>query len=138
MKLTFIGCKESQIDIFTDLSKNLKKRISGVEIEKRFAPFPEDLPELASESADDSDFIFVFAIIPEKNKIGLVEEKLIDVELKTKTRILKAIREDELSSEEEDFFMEKENLVEEFTQLIIDVLFNEKNLLQKTRILDYN
>jgi riboflavin synthase len=133
MKLTFIGCKESQIDIFTDLSKNLKKRISGVEIEKRFAPFPEDLPELARESAEESDFIFVFAIIPEKDKISLVEEKLIDVELETKTRILKAIREDDLSSEEEEFFMEKENLVEEFTQLIIDVLFNEQKFAPKDK-----
>lgn len=126
MKITFIGYKESSVNIFGGLGKALRKKISGLEITERFAPFIEDLPEIAQEATENSDFIFVFALTGEKKNIPFIEEKLIDVELKTKTRILKAMREDEMSREESEFLEEKDNLVDEFTDLIINILFNEK------------
>jgi riboflavin synthase len=133
MKLTFIGYKDTPVDIFPEIEKRLKKNISGVEIETRFVPFVEDLPEIARESAQDSNFIFVFALLPDKSNIFFIEEKLIDVEIETKTRILKVIMEDDLSNVEEDFLEEKDKLIEDFTQTIIDILFNEKKFAPKDR-----
>jgi len=133
MKITFIGYKDSPVNIFDGLAAALRKKISGVEIEQRFAPFLEDLPKLAQESAEESDFMFVFALAPDEKEIPVIEEKLIDVELKTKTRMLKAIREDSMPADEEEFLAEKDALVDEFTELIIGILFNEKKFRPEDR-----
>ena len=133
MKITFIGYKDSSVDIFPTLGKALKKKISGLELDVRFAPFAEDLPELAREASEESDFIFVFALLSNKANVEMIEEKLIDVEIETKTRILKAVKEDDMSSEEEDYIMEKENIVEKYLELILGILFNEKSFSPKDR-----
>ena len=126
MKISFVGYKGSSINIFPDLAKELSKRISGLELEERFAPELEDIPELALECAGESDFIIVFAITDEKKLIEPIKEKLIDVELKTKVRILKSVEEDSFSSlDEEDYLEEKDNLVKELSQKVLDILFNE-------------
>jgi len=126
MKISFVGYKESSVNIFQDLAKELSKKISGLELEERFAPDLEDIPELALECVDGSDFIVVFALTEEKNLIEPIKEKLIDVELKSKIRILKEIEDDSFSSlDEEDYLEEKDKLVEGMTQKILDILFNE-------------
>ena len=61
MKISFIGYKENSINFFTELAKSLSKRISGLELDERFVPFAEDLPIVALEASEESDFIFVFA-----------------------------------------------------------------------------
>ena len=126
MKISFIGNKESSVNIFPGLAKELSKKISGLELEERFAPELEDIPELALESTKESDFVVVFALTEEKNVIDQVKEKLIDVELKTNVRILKEIGDDSFSSlGEEDYLEEKDKLIEELSQKIVDILFNE-------------
>jgi hypothetical protein len=126
MKISLIGCKESPISIFPELARELSKKISGLELEERFAPELEDIPELALESTKESDFIVVFVIAGDDPLKKIVLEKLIDVELKSKVRILKAIEEDSFSSsEEEDYLEEKDRLVESLTQKVVDILFNE-------------
>ena len=126
MKISFIGNKESSVNIFPGLAKELSKKISGLELEERFAPELEDIPELALESTKESDFVVVFALTEEKNVIDQVKEKLIDVELKTNVRILKEIGDDSFSSlSEEDYLEEKDKLIEELSQKIVDILFNE-------------
>ena len=126
MKISFIGNKESSVNIFPGLAKELSKKISGLELEERFAPELEDIPELALESTKESDFVVVFALTEEKNVIDQVKEKLIDVELKTKVRILKEIGDDSFSSlEEEDYLEEKDKLIGELSQKIVNILFNE-------------
>jgi hypothetical protein len=126
MKISFIGNKECSVNIFPGLAKELSKKISGLELEERFAPELEDIPELALESTKESDFVVVFALTEEKNVIDQVKEKLIDVELKTNVRILKEIKDDSFSSlSEEDYLEEKDKLIEELSQKIVDILFNE-------------
>ena len=126
MKISFIGNKESSVNIFPGLAKELSKKISGLELEERFAPELEDIPELALESTKESDFVVVFALTEEKNVIDQVKEKLIDVELKTNVRILKEIGDDSFSSlSEEDYLEEKDKLIGELSQKIVNILFNE-------------
>lgn len=125
MKITFIGCKDNSIHFFKELSDNLSKKISNLVIEERFVPFIEDIPLLAIESSKESDMIFVFFTTDEAEIISLLKSKLIDVEMSTKTRILKGI-ENEISVNEEDYFEEKLNLAEKYSDLIVSILFDEK------------
>ena len=94
MKISIIGYKESSVNIFASLAKELSKKISGLELEERFVPELEDIPEIALECTTESDFVVVFALSEEKELVEQIKEKLIDVELKTKVRILKEIRDD--------------------------------------------
>jgi hypothetical protein len=125
MKISFVGFKDNPVSIFSELAEGLSKKISGLELSERFVPFLEDLPIVALEEANESDFIFVFAVV-EENKKDFLLDKLIDVEVKTETRILKAIEFDEFSDlEEEEFFEQKELLVEKYVDIIVGILFNE-------------
>ncbi len=128
MKISLITWKENPFSIFKDLSMSLSKRISGLELEQRFVPFLEDLPIVAQECSEDSDFIFVFALVEDNQDGKLIKEKLIDVELNSKVRILKALEEDSLSGlDEEDFIEAKIELVEKYSDIIVSILFNENS-----------
>jgi hypothetical protein len=134
MKIAFVGLKENSINFFPELSKALSKRISGLELEERFAPFPEDLPIIAKEVAEDADFIFVYAMIEDESLIDMLKEKLIDVEISTKTRILKAVDADEVSGlDEEEYYAKKEELVIHYADLIVRILFNEEEFEPKDK-----
>ena len=114
------------MNIFPHLAKELSKKISGLELEERFAPEIEDIPKIALECTKESDFIFVFALTQDKEMVEVIKEKLIDVEIKTETRILKEIEEDSFSAlDEEDYLEEKDLLVDHYAELIVDILFNE-------------
>lgn len=128
MKITFIGCKENSVNIFPALAKVLSKKISGLELEERFVPFPEDLPIVALEASEESDFIFVFALLEDEEMVDFIKKKLIDVELSTKTRILKAVDLDEFSGMNEEEYLDKQEKVTlDFADLIVKILFNEED-----------
>jgi hypothetical protein len=128
MRIGLIGLRTNSINIFPGLGKSLSKKISGLEVEARFAPFPEDLPIIALEASKDCDFIFVFAQLEDEGEIDFLKQKLVDVELATKTRILKVIDAPVLSSlREEEFLDKKEDLISEYTTLILGILFNENS-----------
>jgi len=127
MKISFIGCKENGVDIFPALAKSLSKKISGLELEERFVPAFEDMPLVAEECAVESDFIFAFALVGSEEQASYIKDKLIDVEIKTETRILKAVEEDSMSNtNEENYDEQKEELVKKYTDLIVNILFNER------------
>jgi hypothetical protein len=134
MKITFIGYKDNSISFFPQLAKALSKRISGLELEERFVPFAEDLPIVALEASEESDFIFVFALLDDAKTVDFIKKKLVDVEIVSKTRILKAVDEDEYSGmEEEDYLDKKEELVTIFSDLIVKILFNEEDFEPKEK-----
>jgi hypothetical protein len=134
MRITFIGYKENSINFFAELGKLLSAKISGVELEERFVPFVEDLPIVAAEASEDSDFIFVYALVDESEQVSLVKEKLINVELSSKTRILKMIEEDSFSGLNQDDLLDKKTeLAREYAQIIVDILFNEHAFTPKEK-----
>jgi riboflavin synthase len=127
MKISFIAPKENPVSIFKELAGELSNKISGLELKERFVPSIEDLPIVAMEEVEEADFIFVFAIVEDENERQFLEDKLVDVELGSKTRILKAIEEDNFSDlEEEDYLEEKDSLVDKYSNEIISILFNEE------------
>ena len=126
MKITFIAFKDNPVNFFKELAKELSKKISGLELASRFVPMLEDIPQVALESSEDSDFIFVFAVSDDDEERKMLDAKLIDVELKTSVRILKEIVPDEFSDlDEEKYAIEKDETTKKYTQIIIDILFNE-------------
>ncbi len=134
MKIAFIACKDNPVEIFSLLAKKISKKISGLELEERFAPFLEDIPAIALECSEESDFIFVFAVEDDENKRKMIEDKLIDVEINSHTRILKVIVEDNFSDlNEEEYEEEKEKLVDEYIDIIVGILFNENEFEPKDK-----
>ncbi|MFA5357574.1 MAG: hypothetical protein WC308_01495 [archaeon] len=127
MKISLIGNQESPMNIFDDLARDLSKKIVGLELEKRFVPFAEDLPEMARECAKESDLVFVFGFAESEEQAEMLREKLIDVEIASETKILKSVTVDEYSDlEEEDYRKEKAELVKKYSGIIIGILFNEE------------
>ncbi len=126
MRISFIGYKENPINFFKELALDLSHKVSGLELNERFVPSMEDLPIVALEESEDSEFIFVFAVTSDDAERLLIEEKLVDVELSSKTRILKAIELDDYSDlNEEQYLEEKDTLVNHYSDVIIGILFNE-------------
>lgn len=127
MKISFIGWKDTEVNIFKELAVSLSKRISGLELEERFVPFLEDIPAIASECAKESDFLFVFALVDDIEDVKYINQKLIDVEIASETRILKALTEDSLSGmDESDYLESRDELVRTYADLIVNILFNER------------
>ncbi len=134
MKITFIAQKDNSINFFKELADKLSNKISNLSLEERFAPFVEDIPFIAFESTKESDLVFVFATSDVKDEVKLLKEKLIDVEIQTKTRILKAIESDSYSSSDEGQYIEdKLNLAEKYATLIVSILFNENEFEPKEK-----
>ncbi|MFA6268400.1 MAG: hypothetical protein WCW13_05925 [archaeon] len=127
MKISFIGFKDNPLNLFKELTKSLSKKISGLEVDQRFVPTPEDIPLVSAECCEESDFVVVFALLEDEKMAKFIKQKLIDVEIATKTRILKYVQEDDFSSlDEEDYIEKKQVLVDEISELIVAILFNEK------------
>ena len=126
MKITLIGLKDNSQNIFPSLCEALVKKISNVELAQRYAPVPEDLPLVALEAAEESDFLIVFAPIEDDKIASFVKRKLVDVELASKTRILKLVS-DEYSASGDlyEFENEKHALVEKIVEMAVNILFNE-------------
>ncbi|MFA5931417.1 MAG: hypothetical protein WC821_03835 [archaeon] len=134
MKICFLGYKDNSVNIFKELGKALAKKISGLDLEQRFVSVPEDIPIVAMEMATESEFVFVFALLDDEDLAAFLKKKLIDVEIATKTRILKIVEEDFFSGlDEEDYLEKKESLVEEYAKLIVDILFNEQSFEPKDK-----
>jgi len=134
MKITLLGYTDNSVNIFPALAKVLAKKISGLELEERYVPFAEDLPIVAFEASEESDFIFVFALLDDEAMADFIKKKLIDVEIASETRILKIVDSDEFSGmSEEEYLEKKDQLVIEFSDLIVKILFNEESFVAKDK-----
>jgi hypothetical protein len=132
MKISLIGCRDNSVNIFPELIKSLSKKISGVEVSVRFVPFFEDIPAVCIEESSSSDFLVVFAMVEDGGEVKFLKKKLIDVELLTKTRILKWVEEDSLAgTKNDDYFDKKALLVDELSKTIISILFKESDFIPK-------
>jgi len=134
MHISLIGLCDSKSNIFPKLGVALAKKISGVEISERFAPMPEDIPMIALEETQDSDFIIVFAPIDDDNVSDFIKKKLVDVELTSKTRILKITDSSlVLSEDDNELLTEDECIVGGIVKLAVNILFNERAFEPKSK-----
>ncbi len=132
MKISLIGCRDNSVNIFPQLVKILSKKISGLEVSVRFVPFFEDIPAVCMEESSSSDFLVAFALLEDEEEIKFLKKKLVDVELLTKTRVLKWVEEDSLSGKKSDELTDNiEELVDEVSKTIVSILFKESDFLPK-------
>lgn len=130
MKISLIGCRDNSVNIFPALIKSLSKKISGLEVSVRFVPFFEDVPAVCMEESESADFLVAFVLLGDEEDVRFLKKKLVDVELLTKTRILKWVDEDSFSNKKSDDGEDaKEELVEEMSKTILGILFKEADFI---------
>jgi len=130
MKISFITSSEQELDYFPQLEETILLEMPETEIEIHYVPTCLDIPLKAKQLALDSDLVFVSHLYDkEEEKIKLLIEKIIDVELETNTPIIKAIEQTEFEEilTEEERKEEKTKIVEKKAELILNIInFPEK------------
>lgn len=125
MNIFLISDSESGINFFPDLKKTLQGKIADAEVKFFFVPAILDIPLKAKELSPKADLVFAFSAFEEFSFAQeMFLEKLVDVELSSGKKILKAV--DEKTWGEEP--LEKENarkeLSQKYAEKIIDLLFH--------------
>jgi len=134
MKISFLSDAESKVNVFPELAAKLREEIADIETEEFFVPAKEDLPRKALELSSDASLLVVLSLYPEKTpRVEMLLEKLIDVELKTGTAIVKAFEESEVFDLEsdEEIELEKEALAEKWASYITKLLFHPDEFVPK-------
>jgi len=134
MKITFLSDAESKVNVFPSIAAKLREEIADIETEEFFVPVKEDLPRKALELSSDASLLVVLSLYPERTpRVEMLLEKLIDVELKTGTAMVKAFEESEVFDLEsdEEIELEKEALAEKWGSYIIKLLFHPDEFVPK-------
>lgn len=125
MHVFLVSDSKTGINFFPKLEAFLKRKIADLELDTVFVPFPEDIPGAVSNVLREADLVFVFVLFEEMDyKIQALLNKLIDLEMKDETKIVKVIEESELGTMDEmQLEREKEALAEKWSKFILDYLF---------------
>lgn len=125
MKISLISDSKTRINFFEELSEKLAEQIADIETEVFFVPFPEDIPAKAKESfeSEEADFVFVFSASEKAAKKELLLSKLIDVELQTGKKVIKAIEKADFDLKKEAKEKEKQKLAKKWAEFLIDYMY---------------
>ena len=126
MRLFLVSDSKTGVNFFPQLVELLGKKVADLRTETIFVPFPEDIPARVAAVAKEADLIFVFVLYEEKDfKIEALLNKLIDIETRTKAKIVKVIEESDVDGMNElQLEKEREVLAEKWGQFILDYVFN--------------
>jgi len=135
MRIFLVSDSKTGINFFPMLEQALLKRIADAEIEAVFVPFPEDVPAAVSNVLDEAELVFVFVLYEEMDyKIQTLLNKLIDLEMQSKAKIVKAVEESEIQNlDEMRLDQEKQKLADKWSGHIIDVLFKPEKFEPKEK-----
>ena len=127
MQIFLISDSKTGINFFPQLEKLLSQKIADLDCDTILVPFPEDIPAAVSSVKDDADLVFVFVLYEELDfKIQTLLNKLIDLEMQAKTKIVKVVEESELEIRDEmQLEREKERLAKKWANFILDGLFKQ-------------
>ena len=97
MKVHFVTTKEQGIDFFPELIALLQAEFPEMVPETYFVPTPLDIPLQAKQCADKADLVVVSFLHDKENKrVEFILRKLVEIELETGTKIIKAFDESEV------------------------------------------
>ncbi len=135
MHIFLVSDSKTGINFSPKLEEFLRRKIADLELETVFVPFPEDIPGAVSNVLKEADLVFVFVLFEEMDyKIQALLNKLIDLEMKDETKIVKVIEESEIESMDEmRLNSEKERLAEKWSKFILDYLFKPGSSKPKER-----
>ncbi|MDO8627035.1 MAG: hypothetical protein Q7K42_01085, partial [Candidatus Diapherotrites archaeon] len=111
MKLHLITCSEQPVDFLPELDEFLISEVSDIDVEIHYVAGALDLPLQAKISLQTADIAFVtFAYEAEDTRILMILEKLVQIELETGKKIIKALHESSFNEilTEEDLEKEKQ------------------------------
>ena len=125
MHIFLVSDSKTGINFFPLLEQLLGKKIAGLDCDTVFVPFPEDVPAAVSAVMEEADLVFVFVLYEEMSfKVQALLNKLIDLEMKDETKVVKVIEESELGNlDEMRLEREREALAEKWGKFILDYLF---------------
>ena len=125
MHIFLVSDSKTRINFFPKLEEFLKRKIADSELETVFVPFPEDIPGAVSNVLKEADLVFVFVLYDEMDyKIQALLNKLIDLEMKDETKIVKVIEESEIGSMDDmRLESERQRLAEKWGKFLLDYLF---------------
>jgi hypothetical protein len=130
MRVHFVTCREQGIDFFPDLVALLQEEFPEMQPETYYVPTLLDIPLQAKQSADKADLVVVSFLYDKGNKrIEFVLRKLVEIELQTGTKVIKAFEESEVEEllTDEDRTKEKEAEAKKWSEFITNViLYPEK------------
>jgi len=135
MHIFLVSDSKTDINFFPELEKELKRKIADLEIETIFVPFPEDVPAAVSHVLEEADLVFVFVLYDEMSfKIQTLLNKLVDLDMRNKTKIVKVIEESEFENlDEMRLEQERDKLAEKWSKFILDLLFKPESFEPKER-----
>ncbi len=133
MHIFLITDSKTGINFFPKLEVLLRKRIADLELETVFVPFPEDVPAAVSSVEKEADLVFVFVLYEELNfKIKALLDKLIEVDMRSKTKVVKVVEESEYGNLDSlRLEQEKERLAEKWSEFILNLLFKKHGFKPK-------
>ncbi|HLD58894.1 MAG TPA: hypothetical protein VI977_04630 [archaeon] len=124
MKICLVSDSKTRINFFPELSDLLAEKIADIETESFFVPFPEDIPAKAKESIDEgAETVFVFSSIKDSSKAHMLLSKLIDVEIQTGKKIVKAIEKKGFDMKPEAKQGAAQKLAEKWAEFLIDYFY---------------
>ena len=125
MHIFLVSDSKTGINFFPELEALLREKIADLEIDTAFVPFPEDVPAAVSDILEEADLVFVFVLYEELDfKIQALLNKLIELEMRGKTKIVKVVEESELPQMDSMRLREeKAKLAEKWSGFLMDYLF---------------
>ena len=97
MKVHFVTSKEQEIDFFPELIALLQQEFPEMQPETYYVPTVLDIPLQAKQCADKADLVVVSFLYDKDNKrIEFVLRKLVEIELETGTKVIKAFEESDI------------------------------------------
>jgi len=125
MRIALISDNDS-INILQLMQERLALEIADLTIDLFIVPLKNDLPFKAAELTEAFDLIFVFTSFEKESfELSVILQKLIDIELKTGTKIIKAFQEI-LVEEIEDIESEKKRLADKWAELLLTYISSEE------------
>lgn len=134
MKVSLISDSESGVNIFPALREKLGEEVADLKFEEAFVPNHLDLPHKALELAENSDLLFVFSLYPKNDfSVEILLEKLVDLELQTGKKIIKAVEELDLEElKEAELDEELTALAEKWSTFILNYLYHPEKFIPET------
>jgi len=135
MKIVLLSDSKSEVNILPKLKEKLLGQIADAEVSQHFVHSPSDLPLKAKQLSQNSKLVFVFSDC-EKEDARMVVSKLVDIEVQTGTRIIKAIGEEEPEESLLPFGLDSgtaepdsNELATKWSKHIITVLFHPEKIV---------
>jgi len=135
MHIFFVSDSKTGINFFPELEGLLRAKIADLEVDTVFVPFPEDVPAAVNDILEEADLVFVFVLYEELDfKIQALLNKLIETEMRDRTKIVKVVEESELPELGKlRLREEKAKLAKKWSAFLLDYLFKPNAFAPKEK-----